>query len=162
MEFETPDLDIVFSEVHCSPSSLSLKKWFSCFQPVMRSYLRVEAYLTDVAGDNWPLCFNQRWAEGVRHDSLLDRVHLGRDNPEVTWKIQQRRGISASSTCRQHKSRLSECGKEEKSENEWQGKPPTAGLMWAPWLMWTGRCVFSQQQLALPSVMEYLGAVQTL
>lgn len=30
------------------------------------------------------------------------------------------------------------------------------------WLMWTGRCVFSLQQLVLLSVPEFLGAVQTL
>lgn len=30
------------------------------------------------------------------------------------------------------------------------------------WLMWTGGCVFSQQQLVLLSVPDFLGAVQTL
>lgn len=53
------------------------------------SYLRVETYLTDVAGDDRPLCLYHRWPKGVRHHSFLDRVHLKRDNPEVTLEIQQ-------------------------------------------------------------------------
>lgn len=61
------------------------------------SYLWVEAYLTDVAGDDWPLCLHQRWPEGVRHHSLLDGVHLRRDSPEDTSKIQHHRRNSEAS-----------------------------------------------------------------
>ena len=58
------------------------------------SYLWVEAYLTDIAGDDWPLCLHHRRPKGVRHHSLLDGVHLRTDNPEVTSKIQQHRRSS--------------------------------------------------------------------
>lgn len=64
------------------------------------SYLRVETYLTDVAGDDRPLCLYHRWPEGVRHHGFLDRVHLRRDNPEVTLEIQQRsRSVRAGFLC---------------------------------------------------------------
>lgn len=46
------------------------------------SYLRIEAYLTDVAGNDWSLRFHHRWAEGVRHHGLLDGVHLRRNDRE--------------------------------------------------------------------------------
>lgn len=59
------------------------------FQLIKLSYLWIEAYLTDVAGNDRPLCLHHRWPKGVRHHSFLDRVHLKRDNPEVTSKTQQ-------------------------------------------------------------------------
>lgn len=58
------------------------------------SYLWVEAYLTDIAGDDWSLCLHHRRPKGVRHHSFLDGVHLRTDNPEVTSKIQQHRRSS--------------------------------------------------------------------
>lgn len=64
----------------------------SSHQTLKRPYLGVEAYLANVAGDDRPFCLDNRWAEGVRHHSLLDGVHLRRDKPEVTSKIQLHKG----------------------------------------------------------------------
>lgn len=57
-------------------------------------YLWVEAYLTNIAGDDRSLCLHYGWPKGVCHHSFLDRIHLQRQNPEVTSKIQKHRRIS--------------------------------------------------------------------
>lgn len=145
------------------------------------SYLWVEAYLTDVAGDDWPLCLHHRWPKGVRHHSLLDRVHLRRDSPEVTSKIQHHRRnseASASPNCsalkgsakwmwmREREALKKKCRWMTASEGEERlGDKIELGkreVKREQWLMRTGRCVFSLQQLVLLSVPEFLGAVQTL
>lgn len=84
--FRNPKLD--------RPAVPATRKANPSFEVLKVSYLWVEAYLTDVAGDDLPLCLHHRWTEGVCHHSLLDGVHLRTDNPELTSNIQQHRRSS--------------------------------------------------------------------
>lgn len=142
--------------------------------PVVHVYLRVEAYLADIAGDDWPLRLDHRWPKCVRHHSLLDGVHLKEDKLEVTWKIQERgtgRG-HVSHKCSTLKLKAYD-SRERVQVNDWgdasrrergikHGRKGEERKKSKRWLMWTGGRVFSQQQLVPLSVAQFLGAVQML